>query len=49
MESYVEVAFIQALLVNLVSVLTALYAAAYPLALRKCVSYAVLLDRKSVV
>ena len=32
MESYVEVAFIQALLVNLVSVLTALYAAAYPLA-----------------
>ena len=43
MESYVEVAFIQALLVNLVSVLTALYAAAYPLALRKCVSYAVLL------
>lgn len=42
MESYVEVAFIQALLVNLLSVLIAIYAAAYPLSIRKCVLYALL-------
>lgn len=40
MESYVEVAFIQALLVNLLSVLIAIYAAAYPLSIHKCVLYA---------